>query len=130
MIPDYNYAEVAAAIEEIDDRILRIKHAINLSNCTNEIEVCGTKLTIDAVLVKMAQRNRRKATLDEMRKHQPKERINSGMFSNRKTAPEYQYINYDLAQIQQEYEKLDEQVTNMQIALDKYNQTVEFEVDI
>ncbi len=52
------------------------------------------------------------------------------MYSERKSAPEYQYINYDLDLIKREYEQIDVEVSAMQIALDKYNQTVEFDVDI
>ena len=130
VIPEYDYEEIAKNIDEIDRQIVKIKHAVNLTNCTNEITVGDTRMTIDAVLVRMAQLNKRKDILDEMRKHQPKTRINSGLYSARKTAPEYQYINYDLELIKKEYEKIDAEVSAMQIALDKYNQTVEFDVDI
>lgn len=47
----------------------------------------------------------------------------------RKTAPEYEYINYDLELIKAEYERVDAEISAMQIALDKYNQTFEFEVE-
>ncbi len=57
-------------------------------------------------------------------------RIRSSGVPRRKTAPEYQYINYDLDLIKREYEQIDAEVSAMQIALDKYNQTVEFDVDI
>ena len=87
-------------------------------------------MTVDTILVKMAQLNRRKATLDNMRKQQPKSRINSGFYSSRKTAPEYQYVNYDIDLIKREYERIDAEISAMQIALDRYNQTVEFDVDI
>ncbi len=130
VIPEYDYEEVSKNIAEIDAKIVKIKHAINVANCTNEIQVNDIKMTADMILVKMAQLNRRKETLDEMRKQQPKTRINSGLYSARKTAPEYQYINYDLELIKREYEKIDIEISSMQIALDKYNQTVEFDVDI
>jgi len=129
VIPEYDYSEVAANIADIDEKIVKIKHAVNLSNATNRIEVGGELLTIDTVLVKMAQLNKRKDVLDTMRKMQPKQRINSGYYSARKTAPEYQYINYDLELIKSEYAKIDALVAECQMALDKYNQTVEFEVE-
>ena len=130
VIPEYDYEEVSKNISEIDAKIVKIKHAINITNCTNEIQVGDAKMTIDMILVKMVQLNRRKSTLDGMRKQQPKTRISSGLYSARKTAPEYQYINYDLDLIKKEYEQIDAEVSAMQIALDKYNQTVEFDVDI
>lgn len=130
VIPEYNYEEVAKSISEIDEQIIQIKHAININNCINEVMVGNSKITIDTILVKMAQLNKRKEVLDRMRKQQPKTRINSGSFASRKTAPEYCYINYDLELIKKEYERIDSQIAEMQLALDKYNQTVEFEVNI
>ncbi len=130
VIPEYDYEKVAKTISEIDEKIVKIKHAINLMNCTNEIQVGDTMMTVDMILVKMAQLNRRKNFLDHLRKQQPKTRISSGTYSGRKTAPEYQFINYDLDLIKREYDQIDTQVATMQIALDKYNQTVEFDVDI
>jgi hypothetical protein len=88
------------------------------------------EMTIDNILVRMAQLNNRKAVLDRMRKQQPKARLNTSLYSARKTTPEYQYINYDLELIKKEYERIDGEIAAMQIALDKYNQTVEFDVDI
>ena len=130
VIPDYNYTSVAGEIAAIDEKIIKIKHAININNVTNRIQVGTGTMTIDEVLVKMAQLNKRKAVLDRLRKQAPKTRINSGMFSSRKTAPEYQYINYDLELVKGEYERVDAEIAAMQIALDKYNQTFEFEVEI
>ncbi len=65
-----------------------------------------------------------------MRKQEPTKRINSGVYGSRKTAPEYRYINYSLDIIKEEYEAIDSEIAKMQMALDKYNQTVEFEVNI
>jgi len=76
----------------------------------------------------LAQLNRRKLVLDDMRKQEPKTRINSGVYAARKTAPEYRYINYDLEVIKSDYERIDAELAAMQIALDKYNQTYEFEL--
>ncbi len=129
VIPEYDYESVAANITEIDEKIVRIKHAINVVNATNEIAFDDKKMSIDAILVRMAQLNKRKNVLDRMRKQQPKTRINSGMYTARKTAPEYQYINYDLDLIKKEYETLDSEIATMQIALDKFNQTFEFDVE-
>ena len=128
VIPDYNYSEVAAKLEEIDLQIVKIKHALNLVNATNSVSVSGREYTIDEILVRMAQLSQRKITLDDMRKQQPKTRINSGPYSAKKAIPEYQYINYDLDLIKKEYEKIDNEIALMQLALDRFNQTFEFEV--
>lgn len=129
VIPDYDYTEVAGKIAEIDEQIVRIKHAINYNNAVNRIDVGeGKMMTIDMILIKMAQLSRRKEFLDTMRKTQPKVRLNSGAYNTKKTAPEYQYINFDPALIQSEYDRIDRELASMQLALDHYNQTFEFEV--
>lgn len=129
VVPDYDFEEVSGHIDEIDREIVRIKHAINLANVTNTIKFSGEELTVDAVLVRMAQLNRRKNMLDTMRKQQPKTRVSSGYAAaGRNPAPEYRYINYDLELVKKEYDRIDTEIAEMQIALDKYNQTVEFEV--
>ena len=130
VIPDYDYNIVSANVNEIDEKIVRIKHAINVVNATNEIAVGDMNMSIDSILIRMAMLNKRKSVLDRMRKQQPKTRINSGSYISRKTTPEYQYINYDLDLIKKEYEDLDSQIAAMQIALDKFNQTFEFEVEV
>jgi len=130
VIPEYDYTKVAATIEEIDEKIVKIKHAINIANLTNEVEIGGRKMTVDQILIRMAQLNRRKYVMDDMRKQEPKTRIGSGTYNARKTAPEYRYINYDLEVIKADYERVDAELAEMQIALDKYNQTYEFEVEL
>lgn len=63
-----------------------------------------------------------------MRKQQSKTRLESTRYA-RQSVPEYQYINYDPNLIKQEYERVNRELLEIQIALDKYNQTFEFEVD-
>lgn len=130
VVPEYDYEAVSKTIAEIDEKVRRIKHAINLANVSNSILVGTERMTIDAILVKMAQLNSRKSFLDLMRKQLPKTRVNSGAFGTRNAVPEYQYINYDLDTVKADYEKINDEIMVMQIALDKYNQTYEFDVDI
>ncbi len=130
VIPDYDYTEVAANIAEIDRQIVIIKHAINYVNVTSSVQVGGVDMSVDTILVKMAQLNKRKAVLDYMRKQQPKVRVGSSVYIGRKQVVEYMYTNYDLDLIKKEYERIDSEIATMQIALDKFNQTYEFEVEI
>lgn len=130
VVPDYDYSDVSSKIAEIDAKIVKIKHAINVTNVTSTVMVGGADMSIDVVLVKMAQLNKRKSILDAMRKRQEKTRVSTGYFTSRKTAPEYQYINYDLETVNKEYERIDGEIAEMQIALDKFNQTFEFEVEV
>lgn len=129
VIPEYDYAEVAKCINDIDEKIAVIKHALNLSNATAKVQVGDEEMSVDVILIRMAQLNRRKAILDYMRKQQPKTREES-RFNQRNSVPEYRYINYDLDLIKSEYEKVSKVIMDMQMALDRYNQTETFDVEI
>lgn len=127
VIPEYDYSEIAATIAEIDSKIAIIKHALNVTNATAKVMVADEEISIDTILIKMAQLNKRKSVLDCMRKRLPKERVEGGFGNN---TVEYCYINYDLELIKQEYERVSKSIMEMQMALDLYNQTVQFDVDI
>lgn len=130
VVPEYNYSEVAATIAEIDEKIAIIKHALNVTNATAKVQVGDAEMSIDTILIKMAQLNKRKYVLDCMRKQLPKARVEQRSYMSRNTVPEYRFINYDLNLIKQEYERVSQIIMEMQMALDKYNQTVQFDVDI
>lgn len=129
VVPEYDYAEVAATIAEIDEKIAIIKHALNVTNATARVQVGDAEMSIDTILIKMAQLNKRKAVLDVMRKQLPKARVEQHAYMSRNAVPEYKFINYDLELIKKEYENVSVKIMEMQMALDKYNQTVQFEVD-
>lgn len=130
VVPEYDYAEVAATIAALDEKIAIIKHALNLSNASASVQVGDATMSIDTILIKMAQLNKRKATLDIMRKQLPKTREEQRSYVSRNAVPEYRYINYDLELVKKEYEMVSMTIMEMQMALDKYNQTVQFDVDI
>ena len=130
VIPENDYSEVAKTINDIDEKIAKIKHAINLANATAKLRVGSEIMSVDTILVRMAQLNKRKNILDIMRKQLPKERLEQRSFTARNAVPEYRYINYDLELIKSEYEKVSEKIMEMQMALDIYNQTVTFDVEI
>jgi hypothetical protein len=101
-----------------------------VTNATAKVPVDDTEMSIDTILIRMAQLNKRKSVLDQMRKQLPKTREEHHSYMSRNSVPEYRYINYDLELIKQEYETVSRTIMEMQMALDKYNQTVQFEVEI
>ena len=129
VIPEYDYNQISDEIKNIDRKIVKIKHAINVINSTSEIEIGNESMTIDQILISMAQLNNRRSMLDNMRKQQEKRRVDSGFYGTRKTAPEYQYVNYSIDEVKKDYEEIDSKIAAMQIALDKFNQTFEFDVE-
>ena len=54
VIPEYDYATVANTIEEIDKKVVAIKHALNLSNATAKVQVGNEEMSIDSILIRMA----------------------------------------------------------------------------
>ena len=130
VVPEYDYTEVAKTICEIDEKIAVIKYALNLSNATATVPVGDITMSVDTILVRMAQLNKRKTILDEMRKRLPKAREEQRSYISRNAVPEYRYINYDLDLVKKEYEAVSRRIMEMQMALDKYNQTEQFDVDI
>ena len=122
VVPEYDYTEVAATITSLDEKIAIIKHALNVTNSNEKVQVGDAEMSIDTILIK--------SVLDQMRKQLPKAREEQRSYMSRNTVPEYRYINYDLELIKKEYEAVSKTIMEMQMALDKYNQTVQFEVDI
>ena len=129
VIPEYDYAEVAEKIAELDEKIAIIKHALNVFNSQARIQVGDTEMSVDTILIRMAQLNRRKVVLDGMRKQLPKVRVDSG-FYGRNANPEYRHINYDLELVKKDFDEISKAIADMQIALDHFNQTELFDVDI
>ena len=130
VIPEYDYSAMSETLNEIDRKTIIIKHALNLANATAKIRVGDTEMSVDSILIRMAQLSSRKATLDTMRKYLPKMRESSHAFSSRNAVPEYRYTNYDPELVKRDYECISGEIMEMQIALDRYNQTFLFEADI
>ena len=130
VVPEYDYVQVANTIAEIDEKIAVIKHALNVANATAKVVVGDIEMSIDTILIRMAQLNKRKNILDVMRKRLPKAREEQRSYMSRNTVPEYRYINYDLDLIKKEYESVSKAIMEMQMALDRYNQTIQFEVNM
>lgn len=130
VVPEYDYVQVANTIAEIDEKITIIKHPLNVANATAKVVVGDIEMSIDTILIRMAQLNKRKNVLDIMRKRLPKAREEQRSYMSRNMVPEYRYINYDLELIKKEYESVSKMIMEMQMELDRYNQTVQFEVNM
>lgn len=124
--PEYDYQQISDKLDELNEKICVVKHAINLFNATTMLE--GIGMTIDQALVYLSQLSRKKARLDGMRKRQPKTRINAGY--GRNNLIEYEYINYDLELVRRDFDKVSEEISKVQMALDFCNQTKTFQVEV
>lgn len=127
---DYNYAETEKRLEEITDRIVKIKHAISLSNITTSLTVGDEVMTVDEILVRMAQLNKRKNVLDSLRKMRDGERQPRGVLDLNGGGPEYKFLAFSIKEVREDYSRISREIMQMQLALDRHNQLDEFEVDV
>ena len=124
--PEYDYIATQKKIDDFDVKIRTIRHAINVFNSTHEVE--GTGMTIDQVLIAMPMLREKKEKLYRMKERLPKVRARSGGLGN--NIIEYDYVNYDIRDVVKDYEEASTQLTKLQIALDRTNNTDQFEIDV
>ena len=122
--PEYDYAATQSAIDEVDTKIRRVKHAINTFNLTHEVP--GFGMTVDMMLVYIPQLTRKKQRLSAMKDRLPKTRE----YIRVAGIIEYSYANYDVAQAARDYDAVSEELSRAQTALDVLNNSVKFEIDI
>lgn len=123
--PAYSYEETAARYGELEEKIRKIKHALNVFNATTVPE--GTGMTIDEILVFLPQATERLSMLTAMLSRPPKLRATD---TGRTSIIEYEYLNYDLQAVQKDYDALTAKKTQVMTALDLVNNTVAFEVEV
>ena len=115
--PAYSYADAQAAQRELEEKIRKLKHALNLFNATHVIPEFG--ITIDEMLVYIPQLTKRKSKLAEMKSKLPKYRVAElGRISN---IIDYTYLNYDLSEVEADYARVSDELANAQLALDAIN---------
>ena len=122
--PEYDYAATQTAIIELENKIRKAKHALNVFNAATVIPEFD--MTIDMMLVYLPQLTHRRNRLARMKDVLPKVRENKYDAS----FIDYRYANYDIDKANEDYLAADAELTRAQIALDLVNSTVEFELDI
>lgn len=130
-IPEYDFLATNKAIEELNKKERIIKHALHIANLNSQIEVQGEFYSVDEILIEIAQLSSRERYYNRLRTKLKKERTQERRWGEVKcNAIEYRYINYDLEDAKKEFAKAQERIFAMQLALDLYNETVTFDVDI
>ena len=117
--PAYDYVETQARLAALEEKIRRLKHAINCFNTTQSVD--GFNMTIDEMLVYIPQLTKRKSKLLEMKSKLPKERVEE-QYGRQSNIIDYTYTNYDLAAVEADYEKAVDELSRAQLALDAVNQ--------
>ena len=124
--PEYDFCATQAELNEVEAKIRKLKHALNMFNCTTVVD--GFDMTIDEMLVYIPQLSYRKDCLAEMKDKLAKTRE---AYSGRTSSViDYRYLNYDLKDVDIEYEKVASALAAAQNALDLVNNTKTLEVEL
>lgn len=123
--PDYDFAKVQAELLAVETKIRKVKHALNVFNSTTVISEFN--ITIDEMLVLIPQLTAKKEKLAKMKDKLPKVREQTRMNSS---ILDYRYLNYDVNEVVEEYEKTVDALSKAQNALDAVNMSQTLEIDL
>ena len=123
--PEYDYAAAQAKLADVEARIRKVKHAINVFNSTTVIP--GFDMTIDEMLVYIPQLSARKYRLGAMANVLPKNRERS---QGQSGIIDYRYANYDVHTAGVDAKAASDLLAKAQTALDLVNTTQTMEIDI
>lgn len=124
--PTYDFNAMQRQFDDVDGRMRRLKHAINVFNTTHTVD--GFDMTIDEMLVYLPQLGKRKEMLTQMSKMLPRQRKDRDYSSSNNI--EYVYANFDIAEARKELERVSELYAQAQTALDIVNNRDMLEVDL
>ena len=122
--PEYDYAASQKQQAELETRIRRLRHAINIFNTPTVIP--GFGITIDEMLVFLPQLTDRVKKFSTMKDALPKVREERN-FMRGSSIIDYRYANYDIRQAEADYQAAADELARAQTALDVVNNTVEFD---
>lgn len=123
--PKYDFNKTQEELNILEEKIRKLKHAINMFNC--QTVVIDFNMSIDQLLVYIPQLSRKKAKLLAMKNRLAIKREPS--ISRVGSIIDYNYANYDINEANKEYERVDKLLTNAQTALDVINNTNTFEFE-
>ena len=125
--PKYDFVATQAKLAEIEAKIRKVKHALNVFNSTDTVP--GFAMTIDQLLVYIPQLSQRKMKLRNMAGNLPKTRV-KGRSAVNSAVIEYTYANYDVEAARAAADAAAEELARAQTALDKVNNTETMEIDL
>ena len=110
----YDFEQTRNTVENLNKEIMRLKHALNVSNSTVIVEEFD--LTIGECLVYMAQLNNEKVVLERMSRNRSKSRMT--LYNG---TVEYTVTNYDVEVCKDKLNDIKETLRKLQLAIDRVN---------
>ena len=121
--PDFDFEKTYLEICNLENKVVELKHHLNVFNTKTEIEIDGKKFTIDKLLVYVAQLNKNLFKIGSYVECPVKKRL-----ANNGNLIEYRHMNFSRDFVKNEHERLSELVNEILVKLDTVNSTVEFEI--
>ena len=124
--PAYDFTEVQKKLNQLEQNVRAVKHAINVFNCTTLVP--GFDMTIDQMLVYIPQLSEQKRRLGRMGAALPKQRVDNRYAAS--NIVENTYANYDIAKAEEELAMVSEELAKAQTTLDLVNSTATMEIEL
>ena len=124
--PKYNFDETQVALINLQEKIRRVKHAINVFNTTT---VVTDGITIDEVLILLPQLSERAEVLRKMALT-PKQTRAKVFGMGSANVIDYTYANYDPEYAKTLLNATQSKIDRFQLALDQVNNTVTMEINL
>lgn len=118
---EYSLEDTQQQLELLDQSVVNIRHAINVSNTTSMVG--NTGLTVDQILISMAQLNARLCQLHGLASRPVRSRPKP--FSPGSSDKIVTCANYDPDMAKAMVEKIRDKVSKLQMALDMHNLSTE-----
>ena len=125
--PAYDFRKAQDTMDELKAKLREVKHAVNVFNVNHTLPGFDG-LTIDQALIYLPQLRQRARTLQMMAARLPRERVESYLSSG--SLIDYTITNYDAEEAEEEYQKVYDLMTSLQLALDIVNSTESMEINV
>lgn len=123
IVPEYSYKATRKAVDTLDTKIRKLRHALAVANCT--VIVDEFNVTLGEALVMLAQYQNKCELLSDMSSRQQISQRSS--YSGKM---DITCCNYDVATALKDYEALRLVISRLQVAIDRANLTNYVEVDV
>lgn len=120
-LDNYDFVEHNKKIVALENKIGKLKHAINVFNVNTKLPIKDFDITVDKALVLLPMLSARKRTLENM--------LNTNNLSRRTLVNgtvEYTEINYNKGEVKRQLKVVNSMINSIQDGIDYVNLAIEF----